>query len=300
MAAKEPENMQLQRDVSVGLDRLGDICLRAGRAPEALERFEAGMVIARQIAAKDAASAAAQHDLSAGLAKLGNTYLALERAADAEAAYRDGLDIARRLAAADPLNTEVQRSVSVMQCKVGGAQLLQGKMDEATQAFDAAIAVASRLAESDPGSVQAQRDLAVCYHRAMLGFQQSGNLERRREASQHAVAGFERGSPGHVRRSRLPARSRQRVDPGLRRVLCVFRSVTGRLADACSPGPSNLWLCRTSRTPFISKPWPPTSFSAATYLCAVASTEKALQAVTDGPVAAETRAKLNEQLDGVP
>ncbi len=79
LAAGEPENVQLQRDVSVGLDRLGDICLQDGRAAEALSRFEAAMVIAHQIADKDSASAAAQHDLAAGLTKLGNTYLALQR-----------------------------------------------------------------------------------------------------------------------------------------------------------------------------------------------------------------------------
>ena len=39
LARKEPENMQLQRDVSVALDRLGDVCMQAGRAVGSVRAF---------------------------------------------------------------------------------------------------------------------------------------------------------------------------------------------------------------------------------------------------------------------
>ena len=136
----------------------------------------------------------------------------------------------------------------------------------------------------------------MCYHRAMLGFQQTGNFARWREASQHAVEGFERVDQATS------------GDPASR------QDLVNVLTHACDgyfvfsdqpPADLSLPLAWAQKLVALSDVADPTRLQTlATYQFlsgdvpgAVASIEKALAAVTDGPEATEVRAKLNQQLE---
>jgi len=296
LAAEEPDDLKRQRDLSVALDRLGDLCLQEGEPEKALENYEAGMVIARRIAEKDVASAAAQFDLTAGLAKQGDTLLALGRMEEAENAYREALVIARQLADADPLNTIFSRTVSVTLCKVGCVELLCEETQEAIRSFEAAIDVAARLAAADPASIQFQRDLAVCYNRAMLGYQEAGDLTHWRDASRQAIDGFTRvfeATAGDDVSARDLANALRHACEGL----LVFSDVL--------PDDQAVALARAQQLVSLS---PVGDVRALQLLAlfqfmsgdvnqAVATQEKAIAALPDDPQSADQRAKLTKELD---
>jgi hypothetical protein len=70
LAAADAGNTEWQRDVSVSLNRIGDVRLRAGDGPGALAAYEEGLVIARRLAAADAGNAVSQADLVVSLYRL--------------------------------------------------------------------------------------------------------------------------------------------------------------------------------------------------------------------------------------
>ncbi len=296
LVAEEPDDLKLQRDLSIALDRLGDICLQEGEPGKALKNYEAGMVIARRIAEKDMASAAAKFDLSAGLAKLGDTLLALSRMEEAETAYREALDIARQLSDADPLNTTFSRTVSVNQCKVGCVELLCERTPEAIKSFEAAIEVAVRLTATDPANIQFQRDLAVCYNRAMLGFQESGDLSRWRNASQQAIDGFARvvtATAGDEASQRDLINTLRHACEGL----LAFSDV--------SPADLAMALSRAQQLVNLNRPDDARAlqllalfqFMSGDPREAVATQEKAIAALPDDPQLADKRTELTRELD---
>ena len=126
LAAADPGNAGWQRDVSVSLDKVGDVRLAAGDRAGALAAYEESLAIRRKLAAADPGNAGWQRDVSVSLSKVGDVRLAAGDRAGALAAYEEGLAIMRKLAAADPGNAGWQRDLSVSLEKVGDVRLAAG------------------------------------------------------------------------------------------------------------------------------------------------------------------------------
>ena len=67
LAASDPANAAWQRDLSVSLNKLGDLAVAQGDLPAATRHFNACLKIAERLAASDPANAAWQRDLSVSL-----------------------------------------------------------------------------------------------------------------------------------------------------------------------------------------------------------------------------------------
>ncbi|MCP4308093.1 MAG: tetratricopeptide repeat protein, partial [bacterium] len=115
------DNTEWQRDVSVSLNRIGDVRLRAGDAAGAVAAYEQGLAIARRLAETDSDNTGWQRVVSISLDRIGDVKLRAGDAAGAVAAYEEGLAIHRRLAETDPDNTEWHTDVVVSLWKVQGA-----------------------------------------------------------------------------------------------------------------------------------------------------------------------------------
>ena len=72
LAAADPGNAEWQRDVSVSLDRVGDVRLAAGDRAGALAAYEESLAIMRKLAAPDPGNAQWQRDVSVSLDKVGD------------------------------------------------------------------------------------------------------------------------------------------------------------------------------------------------------------------------------------
>ena len=69
LAAQDPGNAQAQRDVSVSLNKLGDMKLQEGDQAGALAAYQESLDIRRKLAAQDPGNAQAQRDVSVSLEK---------------------------------------------------------------------------------------------------------------------------------------------------------------------------------------------------------------------------------------
>ncbi len=175
-------------------------------------------------------------------------------------------------------------------------QLLCGMTEEAAKSFDAAIAVAARLAAADPENIQSQRDLAVYYGKAMLGYQQSGDLVRWREASERSIEGFMRVYEATAG----DAASKQDL------VNTLSQACDGYFAFS-NPTPSDVSVTLSRAQQMVKLSDQPDAgrirtlatfqFLSGDVTGAVATVEKALVAVPDRPESATMRAELNRQLE---
>ena len=127
LAAADPGNAEWQRDLSVSLDRVGDVRLAAGDRAGALAAYEESLAIMRKLAAADPGNArlAARPEREPRQGR--RRAAGRGRPAGALAAYEESLAIMRKLAAADPGNAEWQRDLSVSLDKVGNVQLDRGR-----------------------------------------------------------------------------------------------------------------------------------------------------------------------------
>ena len=164
-AASDPANAAWQRDLSLSLEKLGDLAVAQGDLPGALQRFTDGLAIRERLAASDPANAAWQRDLSMSLNKLGDLAVVQGDLPSALQRFTDGLAIREGLAASDPANAAWQRDLSVSHNKLGDLAVAQGDQPGALRRFTDGLAIAEHLAASDPANAAWQRDLSVSHNK---------------------------------------------------------------------------------------------------------------------------------------
>ena len=125
LAAADPSNASAQRDLSVSLERIGDVQEAQGDLKGALASYQECLKLSQQLAAADPSNASAQRVLSSSHHRIGNLLTMQGNVQGAQASYQEGLKINRQLAAADPSNANAQRDLSVSHGKIGEVQLAQ-------------------------------------------------------------------------------------------------------------------------------------------------------------------------------
>ncbi|MDX2104046.1 MAG: tetratricopeptide repeat protein, partial [Alphaproteobacteria bacterium] len=160
-ASANPSDLDLQRTLSVILDRLAEQLVAVGDTAGAMGAFRDSLAIRERLAAADPSNTQWQRDLSISLNNIGGRLAAEGDAAGAMAACRDSLAIAQRLTAADPSNTQWQRDLSVSLNNIGNRLAAGGDAAGAMAAFRDSLAIRQRLAAADPSNTQWQRDLSI-------------------------------------------------------------------------------------------------------------------------------------------
>ncbi|MEM9369187.1 MAG: tetratricopeptide repeat protein, partial [Planctomycetota bacterium] len=159
LAESDPGRAQVQRDLSISLNKLGDVSVQAGDLDAAREFYQQSLDIDERLAESDSGSAQAQRDLSISLNKLGDVSV---QAGDLDAArefYQQSLEIQRQLAESDSGSAQEQRDLSISLERLGDVSVQAGDLDAAREFYQQSLDIDERLAESDSGSAQAQRDL---------------------------------------------------------------------------------------------------------------------------------------------
>jgi tetratricopeptide (TPR) repeat protein len=164
-----------EREISVGLERHGDVLKAQGNLPEALKAFRDGLAISDRLAKADPGNAGWQRDLSVSYDRVGDVLKAQGNLPEALKSFRDGLAISDRLAKADPGNASWQRDLSVSYNKIGDVLVAQGNLPEALNSFRDGLAIRDRLAKADPGNAGWQRDLSVSYSKLADAFRKAGD-----------------------------------------------------------------------------------------------------------------------------
>lgn len=165
LTVTEPSNLNLQHDLMVSYDRIGDMYLQADDNVAALKAYQGGLAIAKKLAELDSEYTEWQRDLSVCYERIGDIQLKTGNYDAALQAYQDGLAIAKKLAELDPNHPERQRDLSVSYYKIGDMHLRHGNDDVALSVHEESLAITKKLAELDPNHAEWQRDLFVSYNK---------------------------------------------------------------------------------------------------------------------------------------
>jgi tetratricopeptide (TPR) repeat protein len=154
-----PDRADLQRDLSISYNNLGDLHARAGNGKLALDYFEKALAIAQALAQREPDRADLQRDLSVSYNQLGDLHAALGNGKLALDHFEKDLAIAQALAQREPDQVDLQRDLFVSYNKLGDLHARAGNGKLALDYFEKA------LAQREPDRADLQRGLANSYER---------------------------------------------------------------------------------------------------------------------------------------
>jgi tetratricopeptide (TPR) repeat protein len=213
LLAEAPEDLQLQKLVSVSHMKVGDVLQSTGDTAGALAAYERALVISEGLARADRKY---RRGLAVDLLNAGAVAYWSGDLAQAREHYARSLDLRRELAAEDPEDLDRQRDVSVGLCRVGEVLEAVGDVQGALDNYLQAIECRQRNAEVDPHSGRFRRDLAVAHLFAAESMLSLGRVE---EARPHVDHFFD---VARRRAADNPASARARGD------LAVAHEIQGR------------------------------------------------------------------------
>ena len=176
LAAQNSADADAKRELSISLDRLGNVKLQERDLAGALAVYQESLDIRRTLVAKDPNNAVSQRDLAVSFGKVG---VVKEYATDltgALAAYQAALEISRKLAAQQPDNDEAQLDLALDLSNIGDVKVRLGQQDGALAAYQECLDVVRKVAERSPSNADAQRDLALSLEKLGDAKLQQGDL----------------------------------------------------------------------------------------------------------------------------
>ena len=164
-AEKYPEDPNLQRDLSVSYNNLGDIA-KARNDYNAAEGYHAkALEIGERLAEKYPDDPKMQRDLSVSYERLGGIAEARNDYNAAEGYYAKALEIGEKLAEKYPDDPKMQRDLSVSYERLGGIAEARNDYNAAEGYYAKALEIDERLAEKYPDDPNLQRDLSISYNK---------------------------------------------------------------------------------------------------------------------------------------
>ncbi|HET9766355.1 MAG TPA: hypothetical protein VFS60_05885, partial [Thermoanaerobaculia bacterium] len=152
LAATDPTNAELQRDLLVGYEDVAQMHGELHHWKESLEHHHKALEIAEALLRADPANLQALQDLSVRHAQIGDVLRDMGNLAAALESYRRSLDFDARVAARDPTNTTAAQYLGESHLNVAGVLKQLGQPAAAREHYQQAIAVVTPFAERDPGN----------------------------------------------------------------------------------------------------------------------------------------------------
>ena len=171
---RNPDSAQAARDVSVSLNKLGDLLAQrgqAGDAEQAIKHYTRGLDIFHDLLKRYPDSAVAARDVSAGLNSLGDLLAQRGQPGDAEQALKHhtrSLDIREDLLKRNPNSALAARDVSVSLNKLGDLLVQRGQPGDTEQAlkhYTRSLEISEDLLKRNPNSALAARDVSISLER---------------------------------------------------------------------------------------------------------------------------------------
>ncbi|MFR5987405.1 MAG: tetratricopeptide repeat protein, partial [Christensenellales bacterium] len=163
-AKKYPDDPQMQRDLSVSYERLGNIAKARSDYNAAEGYYAKALEIREKLAEKYPEDPNLQRDLSVSYERLGGIAEALNDYKAAEGYYAKTLEIREKLAEKYPDDPGMQRDLSVSYNKLGGIAETRNDYKAAEGYYAKALEIGERLAEKYPEDPNLQRDLSISYN----------------------------------------------------------------------------------------------------------------------------------------
>lgn len=167
LQAQETETSAFARDLSVTLDRIGDVLLEQGDKTGALKSYSRGLEIAEDLARRNGkGNLDLYHDLSVSHERIGDLLDKRGDLAGAQHHFRESLALTKALVKQQPDNRNWAWDLSTSYERLADVLHAQGRRGEALRLYRLGLSIAERLVTaSGLSEASYQRDLAVSYHK---------------------------------------------------------------------------------------------------------------------------------------
>ena len=219
-AKKYPEDPNLQRELCVSYERLGDIAEARNDYYAAEGYYAKALEIGKRLAEKYPEDPQMQRDLSVSYDRLGGIAEARNDYKAAEGYYAKALEIGERLAEKYPDDPNLQRDLSVQYDNLGDIAKARNDYNAAKGYYAKALEISERLAEKYPDDPNLQRDLSVSYNKL-------GGIAEARNDYKAAEGYYAKALEIHERLA-----EKYPDDPNLQRDLSVSYNKLGDIAEA--------------------------------------------------------------------
>ncbi|MEX1364138.1 MAG: CHAT domain-containing protein [Nannocystaceae bacterium] len=156
LAAAEPEDSDLLRDIGFVLDRLGGLLVANGDGDGAMRYFEESLGIDEELVAREPGRSDLQRDLSVSYNKLGDLHRALGNGQLALRYFEDSLAIAKELVAREPDNYQAQSDLAQSFARMAAVE-----PEKASSWLDKSVLIQRRRLEQQPNNVFTAVELAI-------------------------------------------------------------------------------------------------------------------------------------------
>jgi serine/threonine protein kinase/tetratricopeptide (TPR) repeat protein len=187
LAATEPENWQIQKQLAEVESRHGISLFKAGNAKEAEERLQ--QVIRRQerLLARQPKDESLAAGLAQSLSNLGLVQQNLNQAAQATASFEDAAARLEKLVAAKPDDSRLKQQLAMV-FNNWAALHATNRPAEAAKLHAKAIELLRKLAVGDSMDMSVEHDLALSLNNLGSALARSGQAEKARNAYREAIA----------------------------------------------------------------------------------------------------------------
>jgi tetratricopeptide (TPR) repeat protein len=238
LAARDPDNSRWTYDISISLNRIGDVLAERGDLAGALAAHREDVELSRALSDRSPGDANLRRGISVSLHKLGDLLKFQGNAADALAAFREALGIDRGLAQKEPGNPQRRRDLHISLNDVGSVLRITGDLASALAAYREGLAIARELSTQDPDNTEWRRDVSGSLDRIGSVLSDQGNLVEALAAYREDLAivrGLSAKDPGNTQWERDVALA-CRLPRASRRDECAFRQGRKQHAMAERPG----------------------------------------------------------------
>ena len=178
LAAADPGNMGLQRDLSISCNEVGLMLERLGRYDEAAVVVERGLLIREDLAARQPDNARAQRDVALSRHRVGALALRRDDASAALVLYEAALATLQALAEADPRDNRARYDLSVALEKCAAALMSLQRASEAASHYAASLELRRELVEQNPTNQLHASAYAGTNERLARAQRAAGNFEQ--------------------------------------------------------------------------------------------------------------------------
>ena len=164
---RNPDSGEAARDVSLSLDRLGDVLTKRGQpgdVEQVLKHYTRSLELRESLLKRNPDSGEAARDVSVSLNKLGDSVAKRGQPDDAEHAlkhYARSLALSESLLKRNPDSARAARDVMVSHYKLAEHKLKTMEIEPAITHFTQGIQVLDAMIARGMNAVQAQRDRAI-------------------------------------------------------------------------------------------------------------------------------------------
>ena len=188
LAAQDPGNVEVQGELAVTLDSVGDMLSQTGDKAGANDAYGRALKIREALVASDPKSVSARRSLGASYHRLASFLADRQEYREALPFWRKEVDLYEALWRENPNDSRAQRNVALSYKYTGGTLESLGDKAAALELYRKAVALDEARSAANPTDAEARIDLSFSYGALSVCLSNMGDLDGALETYRKALA----------------------------------------------------------------------------------------------------------------